>query len=111
MHISKCLKYFFESLLFIFFAVSLYPAPPEPKELAILKHAYPDVSFTAVYDAALSDFKIDVVQNRGAIRKTATLYAPLSFVRSDCPPILIVSGDRNLELYGRYEETAYFWRL
>lgn len=74
MHISKCLKYFFESLLFIFFAVSLYPAPPEPKELAILKHAYPDVSFTAVYDAALSDFKIDVVQNRGAIRKTATLY-------------------------------------
>lgn len=38
-------------------------------------------------------------------------YAPLSFVRSDCPPILIISGDRNLELYGRYEETAYFWRL
>ena len=38
-------------------------------------------------------------------------YAPLFFFLPDCPPILIVSGDRNLELYGRYEETAYFWRL
>ena len=38
-------------------------------------------------------------------------YAPLSFVRADAPPIVIISGDRELELYGRYEETAYFWRL
>ena len=38
-------------------------------------------------------------------------YAPLAHVRKDAPPIVIISGDRNLELYGRYEETAYFWRL
>lgn len=38
-------------------------------------------------------------------------FAPLFFVRPDCPPIVIISGDRNQELYGRYEETAYFWRL
>ena len=38
-------------------------------------------------------------------------YAPLAYVRADAPPIVIISGDRNLELYGRYEETAYFWRL
>lgn len=38
-------------------------------------------------------------------------YAPLAHVRADAPPIVIISGDRNLELYGRYEETAYFWRL
>ena len=37
--------------------------------------------------------------------------APLYHVRKDCPPILIISGDREKELYGRYEETAYFWRL
>ena len=37
--------------------------------------------------------------------------APLFHVRKDCPPILILSGDRELELYGRYEETAYFYRL
>ncbi|NLZ18974.1 MAG: alpha/beta hydrolase [Bacteroidales bacterium] len=38
-------------------------------------------------------------------------YAPLAFVRADAPPIVIISADRNRELYGRYEETAYFWRL
>lgn len=37
--------------------------------------------------------------------------APLFHVRKDTPPILIISGDRNLELVGRYEETAYFWRM
>lgn len=37
--------------------------------------------------------------------------APLYHVRKDCPPMLIISGDREKELYGRYEETAYFWRL
>ena len=38
-------------------------------------------------------------------------YAPLYHVRPDAPPIIIISGDRELELYGRYEETAYFWRM
>lgn len=37
--------------------------------------------------------------------------APLYHVRKDAPPILLLSGDRNLELYGRYEESAYFWRM
>ncbi|MCH5229506.1 MAG: alpha/beta hydrolase [Muribaculaceae bacterium] len=38
-------------------------------------------------------------------------YAPLFFARKDCPPVIIISGDRNEELFGRYEENAYFWRL
>lgn len=37
--------------------------------------------------------------------------APLFYVRKDAPPILILSGDREKELYGRYEETAFFWRM
>jgi len=37
--------------------------------------------------------------------------APLYYVRKDAPPILLLSGDRNMELYGRYEESAYFWRM
>lgn len=37
--------------------------------------------------------------------------APLYHVRKDAPPILILSGDRNMELTGRYEESAYFWRM
>ncbi|MEG2240178.1 MAG: alpha/beta hydrolase [Alistipes sp.] len=37
--------------------------------------------------------------------------APLYYVRGNAAPMLIVSGDREQELYGRYEETAYFWRM
>jgi len=37
--------------------------------------------------------------------------APVSHVREDAPPMLLISGDRNRELLGRYEESAYFWRM
>lgn len=37
--------------------------------------------------------------------------APLYYVRGDAAPMLIISGDRELELYGRYEENAYFVRM
>lgn len=37
--------------------------------------------------------------------------APLFHVRDDTPPILLVTGDRELEMLGRYEENAYFWRM
>lgn len=37
--------------------------------------------------------------------------SPLYHVRPDCPPILILSGDREKEMLGRYEENAYFWRM
>ena len=37
--------------------------------------------------------------------------APLNYIRPDCPPILILSGDREREMLGRYEENAYFWRM
>ena len=36
--------------------------------------------------------------------------APIYHVRPDAPPLILISGDRELELLGRYEETAYFWR-
>ncbi|WP_216649998.1 alpha/beta hydrolase [Lewinella sp. W8] len=38
-------------------------------------------------------------------------YAPISHLRPDAPPILLVTGDREKELFGRYEETAFFWRM
>lgn len=37
--------------------------------------------------------------------------APLFHVRRDAPPMLLITGDRERELLGRYEETAYFWRM
>jgi acetyl esterase/lipase len=37
--------------------------------------------------------------------------APLFHVRKDAPPMLVITGDREKELLGRYEENAYFWRM
>lgn len=37
--------------------------------------------------------------------------APLYYVRGDAPPLLLVTGDRELELLGRYEENAYMKRM
>lgn len=38
-------------------------------------------------------------------------FAPLYFVRADTPPIVLITGDRELEMLGRYEENAYMWRM
>ena len=37
--------------------------------------------------------------------------APLYHVRSDAPPLLLITGDREMELLGRYEENAYMMRM
>lgn len=44
-------------------------------------------------------------------RPTIDEWAPLYWVRPDAPPLVIISGDREMELYGRYEENAYLWRM
>jgi alpha/beta hydrolase fold len=38
-------------------------------------------------------------------------YAPLYFVRPDASPLLLITGDPEMELLGRYEENAYMWRM
>jgi len=38
-------------------------------------------------------------------------FAPLFHVRPDAPPILLITGDREKEMLGRYEENAYFMRM
>ncbi|MBL6725790.1 MAG: alpha/beta hydrolase [Rubripirellula sp.] len=37
--------------------------------------------------------------------------APLYHLRADAPATLLITGDRELEMLGRYEENAYFWRM
>ena len=37
--------------------------------------------------------------------------APLYHVRKDAPPLLLITGDREMEMMGRYEENAYMWRM
>jgi acetyl esterase/lipase len=38
-------------------------------------------------------------------------YAPLFHVRKDLPPLVLITGDRELEMLGRYEENAYLMRM
>lgn len=45
------------------------------------------------------------------LQPTIDEYAPLFHVRPDAPPFIIITGDREEELYGRYEEDAYMWRM
>lgn len=38
-------------------------------------------------------------------------YAPLYHVRADAPPLILIAGDREREMLGRYEENVYMWRM
>ena len=38
-------------------------------------------------------------------------FAPLFHVSSNAPPLVLITGDRNLEMLGRYEENAYMMRM
>lgn len=52
-------------------------------------------------------------EENGIAGTTPTIdqYAPIYYVRKDTMPILLMTGDRELELLGRYEENAYFARM
>lgn len=52
-------------------------------------------------------------QERGIKNTQATIdeFAPIYHVRDDMPPMLLITGDREMELLGRYEENAYLNRM
>ena len=54
-----------------------------------------------------------VRQERGIKDKQPVIdqYAPLYHVRADAPPMLLITGDREKEMLGRYEENAYMNRM
>ncbi|MGM9760037.1 MAG: alpha/beta hydrolase [Parabacteroides sp.] len=60
---------------------------------------------------AITHYETRKMQGIPALQPTIDSLAPLYHVRKDCAPMLIISGDREMELYGRYEEQAYLWRM
>ena len=52
-------------------------------------------------------------EERGIPGKQAIIddLAPVYHARGDAPPLLLITGDRELELLGRYEENAYLMRM
>jgi acetyl esterase/lipase len=37
--------------------------------------------------------------------------APIAHIRKDAPPLILITGDREKEMLGRYEENAYMYRM
>ena len=60
---------------------------------------------------SITHFAIREERGLGRTRPLIDDLAPVYHVRKDAPPMLLISGDRNHELLGRYEESAYFWRM
>jgi acetyl esterase/lipase len=59
----------------------------------------------------ITHFTVRKEQGIEGTRPTIDKYAPLFHVRKDAPPLLLITGDRERELLGRYEENAYFYRM
>ncbi len=50
-------------------------------------------------------------KNIGELTPYVDSNAPLFHVRKNSPPYIIITGDAETELYGRYEENLYMWRM
>ena len=59
----------------------------------------------------ITHFTIRKENNISSLLPVIDAYAPINFVKSNTPLIIDITGDRELELYGRYEENAYFIRM
>lgn len=60
---------------------------------------------------AITHFTVRKELGIDALQPVIDSMAPLYFVRKDAPPTILITGDRELELFGRYEENAYWYRM
>ncbi len=60
---------------------------------------------------AITHYNVRKMQGIPPLQPTIDEYAPLYWVRKDCPPMVLICGDRDLELYGRYDENQYLERM
>ena len=60
---------------------------------------------------AITHFNVRKMQGIPPLQATIDEYAPLYWVRGDCPPFVLICGDRELELFGRYDENQYLARM
>lgn len=59
----------------------------------------------------ITHFTIRAERNIEGTRPLIDEFAALYHVRPDAPPFLMITGNREMELLGRYEENAYMWRM
>ena len=59
----------------------------------------------------ITHFTVRKEEGIGELEPRIDTRAPLYCVRADAPPLLLITGDREMELLGRYEENAYMARM
>ena len=60
---------------------------------------------------AITHFTERKMHGIDALTPTIDDLAPIAHLRADAPPLYVISGDREMEMNGRYEENAYFVRM
>ena len=60
---------------------------------------------------AITHFEVRRGKGMSELHPMIDEYAPLYHVRKDAPPYIIITGDAENELFGRYEENLYLWRM
>ncbi len=60
---------------------------------------------------AITHFTVRKERGIEATQPVIDRFAPLFHVRGDAPPLVLITGDRDLEMLGRYEENAYLARM
>ncbi len=60
---------------------------------------------------AITHYNVRKMQGIPPLQPTIDEYAPLYWVRGDCPPLVLICGDQELELFGRYDENQYLARM
>lgn len=59
----------------------------------------------------ITHFALRKSRGMSELQPSVDEFAPLYHVRKDAPPYIIITGDSEMELFGRYEENAYMWRM
>ncbi len=60
---------------------------------------------------AITHFTIRKESGMAETQPLIDAFAPLFHVRADAPPLVLFTGDREMEMLGRYEENAYWARM
>ena len=76
--------------------------------LAGVAAAFSAVAFSA---QAITHFTIRKERGMADTQPLIDAFAPLFHVRADAPPLVLFTGDREMEMLGRYEENAYWARM
>lgn len=80
----------------------------------LLKHRVNANSIAGIIDFSGQTITHFTIRKERGIPETQPIIdelAPLYHVRADAPPLCLITGDRELELLGRYEENAFMYRM